>query len=128
MRSPIVEWTFVVLFIYQGTAWSQEMGVERLSGHDSKPSMELAAPETDIAIYETELRYRMIVQLIGFIVALGVLHLIQVKLKINRAYFWFVVGGVILMFALTSYLPKSDPNKPRPQTDDSPTYAPTHAQ
>ncbi len=89
----------------------------------------------DVAIYESELRYRMISQIIllsvGFSLAVGVLHLIQVKLKIHRGYFWFMVGGVIVLMvinsATNSYRKKAFPAFQRTESETTPIYAPTSA-
>ena len=118
-----------LIAIQSVTAWSQDEAKKDFftDGPDQPTRFKLRVPETDIAVYEAELRYRMYLQMIGFLVLLGVLHLVQVKLKIHRGYFWFMVGGVIFLCMLNSYRPKIDLNKPRPTSDEPPTYAPTHA-
>lgn len=110
-------------------AWAQgdsESSTTR-SEQQEPTRFKLSVPETDLATYEAELRYRMIWKMVGFVLLLGFLHLVQVKLKINRAYFWFMVCGVIFLFVLNGYRPKYDPNQKRLQSNDPPTYAPTHA-
>jgi len=69
----------------------------------------------------------MYMQLIGAVLGLVVPHLIQVKFKIHRGYFWFVVGGVIVAMVLNSYRPKYDPNRSSPTSDSAPEYAPLKA-
>jgi hypothetical protein len=91
------------------------------------PSLTVSS-ESELAAYEADLRYRMILQMVGFIIVLGVLHLIQVKLKIQRAYFWLVVGGVILGLVLNSYRPQVNTSDDAVPVDTAPTYAPTRAQ
>ena len=56
------------------------------------PSLELPS-DPELATNEANLRYRMILQMVAIVIGLIALHLMQVKLKIPRGYFWFVVGG-----------------------------------
>ena len=89
------------------------------------PQIGLHNSEQDSAMYMAELRYRMIWQMVGFIAFLGILHFVQVQLKIPRAQFWFTIVVVLAGLILSSYR-NSGPST-RSRSDDSATYAPTHA-
>lgn len=124
---------FMFIFVVSTLTWAQDdgggpAGLSRPSDSTSEsrlPQIGLHESEQDSAIYMAELRYRMIWQLIGFIVLLVILHFLQVKLKLPRAQFWFTVVVVFAGLILSSYH-KTSPSSRSP-LDDSPTYAPTHA-
>ena len=122
-------WTLWLLFgmvavpvgAQEAADWTN--GTKQVDGETAR--LELSTDELDLSTYEMDLRYRMISQAIGLVIGLVVLHFVQVKLKINRGYFWFMVVGVTFLFVLNSFRPKYDANQPLPSTSDPPTYAPT---